>query len=65
MDLITFLIVLVIGGLVWYLVEHYVPMPDPVKLVLRVVLVLVLACMVLALFGIIDLPFSVGARAPR
>lgn len=60
MSLIQFLVILVIGGLIWYLVERFVPMPEPVKVVLRVVLILVLVFLLLALFGIMSLPFRVS-----
>lgn len=60
MTLIEFLVVLVVGGLVWWLLERYVPLPEPVKIVLRVVLVLVLVLMLLAFFGVIALPFKIS-----
>jgi hypothetical protein len=60
LTLVQFVVILIVGGVIWYLVENYVPLPDPVKLVLRVVLVLVLVLMILALFGIMPLPFPVS-----
>lgn len=60
MTLLTFLIILVIGGLCWYLVETYVPLPAPIKTVLRVVLVLILILLILALFQIVPLPIKLA-----
>lgn len=46
------LIVFAIVGLVLYLVETYIPMPAPMKLVLRVIVVLVLVVYLLDMIGI-------------
>jgi hypothetical protein len=54
MPLVNLLIILVVVGVVLWLVETYVPMSPPVKTVLRVVVVLVLALWLLQLFGIFD-----------
>lgn len=54
--MITILIVLVIIGVALYLVETYVPMSDPIRLVLRVVVVLLLVLWLLRVFGISDIP---------
>lgn len=58
MSLLTFFVIVVIGGLCWYLLENYVPLPRPIQIVIRVVLVIVLIALVLALFKIAPLPFS-------
>jgi hypothetical protein len=52
MDLITLIITLIIVGVALYLIETYIPMSPPIKLVLRVVVVLVLVLWLLRLFGI-------------
>jgi hypothetical protein len=54
--MITLLIVIVVLGLCLYLVENYIPMSPPIKLVLRVVVVLIVVLWLLQLFGIYDLP---------
>jgi hypothetical protein len=54
--LVTIIIVLVILGLVMYLVDTYVPMAQPIKTVLYVVVVLALCVWLLNLFGIISVP---------
>jgi len=50
--LITLMIVLVILGLALYLIEQYVPMSPPFKVVLRVVVVLALVLYLLQVFGL-------------
>jgi len=57
--LLTLIVVLVIIGLCLYLVETYIPMSPPIKVVLRVVVVLVLVVWLLSLVGI------VGPTLPR
>jgi len=54
--MITLLIVIVIIGVGLYLVENYVPMAPPIKLVLRVVVILLLLLYLLRAFGIVDIP---------
>lgn len=52
MDLISIIIVLVVFGVVWWLVTTYIPMPQPVKTVITVIVVLVLCLWLLQVFGI-------------
>jgi hypothetical protein len=52
MSIISVLIVLVILGLALYLVETYIPMSPPIKVVLRVVVVLLLVLYLLQAFGL-------------
>jgi len=47
------LIVFVVIGLCLWLIETYVPMADPFKVVLRVVVVLLLVLWILRSFGIV------------
>lgn len=54
--LITVVVVLVILGLALYLIETYVPMAAPFKVVLRVVIVLALVLYLLQVFGLYRLP---------
>jgi hypothetical protein len=53
--MIALLIVLVICGVALYLVETYIPMSPPIKLVIRVVVVLCLILYLLRAFGVTDL----------
>jgi hypothetical protein len=50
--LISIIVVLVILGLALYLIETYVPMAAPFKLVLRVVVILALVLYLLQAFGL-------------
>lgn len=58
MDLITLIVVIVILGVGLYFIENYVPMAPPIRVILRVVVVLVLVLFLLRAFGI------VGPRVP-
>jgi hypothetical protein len=54
--MITLIIVLVLVGVALYLIETYVPMSPPIKVVLRVVVVLVVVLWLLRAFGVGDIP---------
>jgi len=54
--MITLILVIVILGLALYLVENFVPMSPPFKVVLRVVVVILLVLYLLRAFGISDVP---------
>lgn len=56
MPLISIIVVLVVVGLVLYLINTYIPMAQPVKTVLNVVVVLMLCIWVLNAFGIVNVP---------
>lgn len=58
----SFILGLVVLGLIWYLVLKFIPLPEPVKTVLNVVFILILIFAVLQLFGL--LPGSMW-RFPR
>lgn len=53
MSLISLLIVLVVVGVCLYLVETYIPLSPPIKLVIRVIVVLFLVVWLLQIFGIV------------
>jgi hypothetical protein len=44
--MITFVVTLLILGVLWYLAENYIPMPPPMRVIVRVV------CLVLVIFYI-------------
>ena len=50
--MIELLLVLVIVGVCLYLIETYVPLAPPIKVVIRVVVILVLALWLLRVFGV-------------
>lgn len=52
-QLVFGIIGLVILGLAWYLIDRYVPMEEPIKLVIRVILIIALVLWLLSTFGII------------
>jgi len=52
MDIISLLVVLVVIGLVWWLLTTYVPMPQPVRMIVTVIGVLILCVWLLSLVGI-------------
>lgn len=52
MSLISALVLLIIIGVALYLIETYIPMSPPIKIVIRVVVVLLLVLWLLQLFGI-------------
>lgn len=54
MPIISLLVLLVIVGLCLYLVERFIPMSEPIRVVIRVVVVLVLILLLLQAFGIFD-----------
>jgi hypothetical protein len=49
--MITFLFALVILGAVLYLVEHFIPMAEPIRIVIRIVVVLILIWYLLRMVG--------------
>jgi hypothetical protein len=56
MPIVSPLILLVIVGVVLYLVETYIPLSPPIKVVIRVVVVLFLCLAPLNAFGIVSTP---------
>jgi hypothetical protein len=50
------ILVLVILGLCLYLIETYIPMSPPIKLVIRIVVVIFCVLWILKVFGIADVP---------
>jgi len=54
--MISALIVLVIAGVCLYLIETYIPISEPIKIVIRVVVVLFLVLYLLRIFNVVDVP---------
>ena len=54
--MITLILIIVVLGVALYLIENYVPMSPPFKIVLRVVVVVLLVLYLLRAFGIADIP---------
>jgi hypothetical protein len=59
MGLIPFVVALVVLGFLLYMVETYIPMSPPIKILLRVVVVAVLVIWILQVFGL------TGPSVPR
>jgi len=59
MSIITLIFVLALVGLALYLIETYIPMAEPFKLVIRVVVVIVVVLWLLQIIGV------VGPNVPR
>jgi len=53
---IEVLIVLVVVGICWWLLDTYVPIAEPIKTIIRIVLVLFLIVWILGVFGIVNVP---------
>lgn len=54
--MIEVLVVLVVVGICWWLIETYIPLPEPIKTIIRIVLVLFLVVWLLSVFGIVNVP---------
>ena len=52
MPIINLIVILVVIGVALWLINTYVPMADPIKTVLNVVVVLIVCLWLLGLFGI-------------
>jgi hypothetical protein len=52
-SLIQLIVVLVVLGVVWHVVERYLPVAEPFRVILRVVIVIALLLYVLRFFGIV------------
>jgi len=54
--MITLLLFLVVLGVGLYLIETYVPMAAPIKLIIRIVVVIFIVLLLLKAFGVADVP---------
>jgi hypothetical protein len=52
MNLVALLILVVVAGLCLFLVETFIPMPSPIRRVLRIIVVLYLVLYLLDSFGL-------------
>jgi hypothetical protein len=51
--MISLLLVLIVIGVLWYVVENYIPMPPPMQTIVRVVFVVAVVLYVLSAFGVL------------
>ena len=54
--MITLILLLVLLGVGLYLIETYVPMAAPIKLIIRIVVVIFIVLLLLRAFGVADVP---------
>jgi len=55
MGLIAFVLVLAVVGVILYMIETYIPMAEPIKLVIRVVIVIAVVLYFLKVIGVADI----------
>jgi len=53
MSLIGMIIALALIGVIWYVVETYVPMAKPIKTIIRIVIIIVIILWLLQSFGLL------------
>ena len=56
--MISLILTLAVVGFILYLIETYIPMPQPFKYVIYVVVVIVLILYLMRVFGIADIPIG-------
>ena len=56
--MITLLLALIVFGVILYLVENFIPMSEPVKVIIRVIVVIILIVLLLRAFGFVDVPLN-------
>lgn len=52
-SIVQVIVALVVVGLIWWLVDSQLPLPPPIKVVIRVILVLVVCLWLLRLAGLL------------
>lgn len=58
MTLVGLLLTLVILGLIWWLIVTYLPMPQPGKVIVNVIFVVILILLLLNMLGIANFPIG-------
>jgi Ca2+/Na+ antiporter len=61
--IITLIFVLLVAGLIWWVIEQLVPIPEPFRKAIYVLLVLI--CVLVAVYVVLMLLNSVGVPAPH
>ncbi len=54
--LLNIVLWLVLLGLIWWLIDTYLPLPDPIKTIIRVIFIVILILIVLSMVGVVNLP---------
>lgn len=60
MDLIQLLVLLIIIGMLMWFINTYIPLTQPIKTIINVVVVLIILLWLLRLFGIANYPIGTG-----
>jgi hypothetical protein len=63
MDLVQFLVVIIVVGVLLWLVNNYIPMDRKIKQILNIVVVVVLVLWILKVFGLLN--FLQGIRVGK
>ncbi len=63
MDLVQFLVVIIVVGVLLWLVNNYIPMDRKIKKILNIVVVVVLVLWILKVFGLLN--FLQGIRVGK
>lgn len=56
--MITLVFTLIVLGIALWLIETYVPMSEPIKMIIRVVIILFSVFLILSAFGVINTPVN-------
>jgi hypothetical protein len=54
--MISLIVTLVLLGVLLWAIETYVPMAPPIKMLIRVVVVIIVVLWLLKIFGVMDMP---------
>jgi hypothetical protein len=63
MDLVLFMVVIIVVGVLLWLVNNYIPMDSKIKQILNIVVVIALVLWILKVFGLLS--FLKGIRIGR
>ncbi|MBD2118982.1 MAG: hypothetical protein DWQ51_16390 [Microcystis wesenbergii TW10] len=63
MDLVQFMVVIIVVGVLLWLVNNYIPMDSKIKQILNIVVVITLVLWILKVFGLLS--FLKGIRIGR
>lgn len=62
MPIVSILVFLIVIGVILYMVNTYIPMTAPIKMVINVIVVLALCIFLLNMFGFMDYTIPVHRR---
>lgn len=53
---VSLIVWLALIGVIWWLIDQFIPMAEPIKTIIRVVFVVLLILVFLSLFGVVQFP---------